>query len=119
MKLREKVNKILNTQTFTNKKGTLDQSRDLVLITEEAYPKEIAVTFKGANCKLLDALNPGDIVEVTFDIQSREYNGRYFTSLNAWKLDIIKSIVDNPEQKTDIPPAEPQPATADEDEDKY
>ena len=107
MKLREKVNKVMSTTTYTDKNGDVHYNRDLILITEEAYPKEIAVTFKDGNCKLLDALNPGDIVEVTLDIQSREYNGRYFTSLNAWKLDIIKTVVDNTQQAADTPPTAP------------
>ena len=92
MKIKETVKKVLPMTSYQSKTsdGTYYQ-RDLILLTDEKYPKEIALTFKNANCKLLDVINPGDIVEVTFDISSRENNGRYYTTLNAWKLDIIQS----------------------------
>lgn len=92
MKIKETVKKVLPMTSFQSKtNGDTYYQRDLILVTDEQYPKDIALTFKGANCKLLDVINPGDTVEVTFDISSRESNGRYFTSLNAWKLDIIQS----------------------------
>lgn len=95
MKLKEKVFKVMEETSFTNKEGKTTIYRDLVLITDEQYPKEIALTFKDGNCQLLNAIQPGDIVEVTFDIRSTmATNGsnRYFTSLNAWKIDIIESV---------------------------
>ena len=91
MKLKEKVSEILPMQSFQTQSGDTIYSRDLVVRTDEQYPKDIALTFKGANCKLLDAIQPGDTVEVTFDISSRKSNGRYFTTLTAWKVDIIDS----------------------------
>lgn len=96
MKIKETVKKVLPMTSFQSKtNGDTYYQRDLILVTDEQYPKEIALTFKGANCKLLDVINPGDTVEVTFDISSRESNGRYFTTLNAWKLDIIQCVLNN------------------------
>lgn len=95
MKLKEKVIKVMDATTFTSKEGKTTVYRDLILITDEQYPREIALTFKDGNCQLLNAVQPGDTVEVTFDIRSTmATNGsnRYFTSLNAWKLDIIESV---------------------------
>lgn len=97
MKIKETVKKVLPMTSFQSKtSGDTFYQRDLILVTDEQYPKEIALTFKGANCKLLDVINPGDTVEVTFDISSRESNGRYYTTLNAWKLDIIQCVLNNP-----------------------
>lgn len=109
MKIREKVKKVMEMESYTDRNGELRQSRDLILETEEQYPKEIALSFAGANCKLLDVLNPGDLVEVTFDIKSApsQTTGKYFTRLNAWKLDIIQSVVNTPE--TQAGAADPAP----------
>lgn len=97
MKIKETVKKVLPMTSFQSKtNGDTYYQRDLILVTDEQYPKEIVLTFKGANCKLLDVINPGDTVEVTFDISSRESNGRYYTTLNAWKLDIIQCVLNNP-----------------------
>ena len=69
MKLQNKVHKVMPMQQGTSQRtGELWQSQDLILITEERYPKEQAFTFKGANCKKLDNLQPGDLVELTYDI---------------------------------------------------
>lgn len=96
MKIKETVKKVLPMTSYQSKtNGDTYYQRDLILLTDEKYPKEIALTFKNANCKLLDAINPGDIVEVTFEISSRENNGRYYTTLNAWKLDIIQCMLNN------------------------
>ena len=96
MKIKQTVKKVLPMTSFQSKtSGDTYYQRDLILVTDEQYPKEIALTFKGANCKLLDVINPGDTVEVTFDISSRESNGRYYTTLNAWKLDIIQCVLNN------------------------
>lgn len=98
-------------ESYNDRNGELRQSRDLIVETDEQYPKEIALSFSGANCKLLDALNAGDLVEVTFDIKSvpSQTTGKYFTRLNAWKLDIIQStsIVNTPATQTGA--AEPAP----------
>lgn len=109
MVIKEKVKKVMDMESYTDRNGELRQSRDLILETEEQYPKEIALTFSGANCKLLDALNIGDTVEVTFDIRSipSKTTGRYFTTLNAWRLNIIQSIVND---QTQVPAA---PVSAD------
>ena len=109
MKIREKVKKVMDMESYNNRNGELRQSRDLIVETEEQYPKEIALSFSGANCKLLDVLNPGDVVEVTFDIKSApsQTTGKYFTRLNAWKLDIIQAVVNTPAAQTGA--AEPAP----------
>ena len=92
MVIKEKVKKVMDMESYTDRNGELRQSRDLILETEEQYPKEIA-------------LNIGDTVEVTFDIRSvpSKTTGRYFTSLNAWRLNIIQSIVNDPTQAPAAP----------------
>jgi len=35
---------------------------------------------------LLDGLNEGDEVDVSFNVRGNEYNGKYYVNLQAWKL---------------------------------
>ena len=91
MKIKEKVLEILPMISINTKNEDIIYQRDLVVRTDKQYPKDIALTFKGANCKLLDAVQPGDTVEVTFDISSRKVNDRYYTTLTAWKINIVES----------------------------
>ena len=61
--------------------------REMVVIVEDGkYPQEINLEFVQDKVALLDALQPGQEVTVTFDIRGREYNGRYFNNLQGWKI---------------------------------
>ena len=61
--------------------------REMVVIVEDGkYPQEINIEFVQDKVALLDALQVGQEVTVTFDIRGREYNGRYFNNLQGWKI---------------------------------
>ncbi len=61
--------------------------REFVLTTEgDRFPQEIKFECVKDRTALLDKLSEGQKVKVSFDIQGREYNGRYFVNLNAWKI---------------------------------
>ena len=61
--------------------------REMVVIVEDGkYPQEINIEFVQDKAALLDALEPGQEITVTFDIRGREYNGRYFNNLQGWKI---------------------------------
>lgn len=59
--------------------------RQLVVETTDTHPKKVAVTFNGENrIAWLNDLKPGMLVEVNFDVASREYEGRYYTELTGY-----------------------------------
>lgn len=61
--------------------------REFVITTEgDRFPQEIKFECVKERTSLLDNLKEGQKVKVTFDIQGREYNGKYFVNLNAWKI---------------------------------
>jgi len=61
--------------------------REMVVTVEDGrYPQEINIEFVQDKVSLLDNLQPGQEVTVTFDIRGREYNGRYFNNLQGWKI---------------------------------
>ena len=61
--------------------------REMVVVVEDGkYPQEINLEFVQDKAALLDGLQPGQEVTVTFDIRGREYNGRYFNNLQGWKV---------------------------------
>ncbi len=61
--------------------------REMVVIVEDGkYPQEINLEFIQDKVALLDTLEPGQEVTVSFDIRGREYNGRYFNNLQGWKV---------------------------------
>jgi hypothetical protein len=61
--------------------------REMVVIVEDGkYPQEINLEFVQDKVALLENLQPGQEVTVSFDIRGREYNGRYFNNLQGWKV---------------------------------
>lgn len=62
--------------------------REMVLTVDDGkFTQEICFEFHKDKMSLLDSVQEGQTVKVTFDIRGREYNGRYFNNLVAWKIE--------------------------------
>ena len=85
MEIQGKIIAVLPTRSGTSARGTQWSSQTYVIETQEQYPKKLA--FDVINDKI-DQLNIhlGEILTVQFDINAREYNGRWFNSINAWNV---------------------------------
>ena len=85
MEISGKIIAILPLATGQGKNGTW-RSQDYVLETADQYPKKIC--FNLFNDKI-DQYPMGidDQVTVSFDVESREYNGRWYTTVRAWKVE--------------------------------
>jgi single-strand DNA-binding protein len=97
-----KVKLIQETQTF----GSGFQKREMVVTVEDGkFPQDINLEFVQDKISLLDALQVGQEVTVTFDIRGREYNGRYFNNLQGWRIQASAggAGADVPPPPTDVP----------------
>lgn len=85
MELQGKIIVVLPERSGTSQRGNQWRSITYVLETQEQYPKKLA--FDVTNDKI-DQLNiqVGEFITVQFDINAREYNGRWFNSVNAWNV---------------------------------
>ena len=82
--------------------------REMVVIVEDGkYPQEINLEFVQDKVALLDSLQVGEEVTVSFDIRGREYNGRYFNNLQGWK---IVSASEQSQYAQEEPPPYPDPS---------
>lgn len=70
----------------TSKAGNAWRKRDYVLETMETYPKKVAFNFFNDRIDQFP-LNVGDEIKLSFDIDSREYNGRWYVEIRAWKAE--------------------------------
>ncbi|MDD5704657.1 MAG: DUF3127 domain-containing protein [Kiritimatiellae bacterium] len=78
------VKKVCDAQTFAS--GFT--KREFVLTTEDdRYPQDIAIACIKDGCAQLDGIQAGERLRVAFRIRGREYNGRYFVNLEAYKLE--------------------------------
>ena len=78
------VKKIFEEKTF----GSGFNVREFVVTTNaEKFPQDICFQCVKEKVELVNKLKEGDKVKVAFDLRGREYQGRYFVNLNAWKID--------------------------------
>lgn len=69
-----------------SKAGNNWKKHEYVLETQESYPKKVHFSFFGERADQF-LLQTGQVIRLSFDIDSHEYNGRWFTSINAWKAE--------------------------------
>ncbi len=104
MEVSGKIIEILPETTGEGKNGRW-RSQDAVLETQEQYPRKVC--FNLFNDKIDQfKFEKGDDVTVFFDIDSREYNGRWYTNIRAWKVEkkSAQGDVPPPPMPEDIPP---------------
>lgn len=62
--------------------------QEYVLETTDQYPKKVCFGLFGDRIDK-NPINIDDFVNVSFDIESREWNGKWFTSIRAWKVEVV------------------------------
>ena len=82
-----KIEQILKPESGVSKAGKEWSKQEFVIETEDQYPKKVCFTLFGDKVSLVNGLAAGQEVEVSFNLESREYNGRWFHNINAWKIE--------------------------------
>jgi hypothetical protein len=87
MELKGKVIQLLQMQTGMGKKGQW-KKQEFIVETQAQYPKKVCLSAWGDKIDQFRVAE-GDMVNVSVDLESREYNGRWYTEARAWKLEKI------------------------------
>ena len=100
MELSGKIIKILPLQSGTGKNGTW-KKQEFVVETPGQISRKVCFNIWGDKIDQF-TLTEGTEVKVSFDIESREYNGKWYTDVKAWKVDSVskadkESIPEGPE----------------------
>ena len=86
MEIQGVLKQILKTESGTSKSGKDWQKQTIIVETADAYPKQIAVEVSEKALSRLQDYSIGQTITCSINIESREYNGRWFTSVKAWKI---------------------------------
>ncbi len=71
----------------TEQKSASFQAREFVIeVTDGKFPQMVKFQLTQDKCTLIDDYSEGDQIAVDFDLRGREWNERYFTNLNAWRI---------------------------------
>ena len=86
MEIQGVLKQILPLETGETKSGKAWQKQTIVVETEETYQKLIAIEVSEKAISRLQDYQIGQIITCSINIESREYNGKWFTSVRAWKI---------------------------------
>ena len=89
MEITGKIIAVLPEQGGTSKNGNEWKKQEYVLETYDQYPKKVCFQIFGADRIAQADIKLGEDVNVFFDIDSREYQGRWYTNISAWKVDRV------------------------------
>ena len=87
MEITGKLIQKLPVQSGVSSSGNSWSKAEFVIETVEQYPKKVCSNLWGERAKALDQFQLGDLMTVSFDLESREYNGRWYTDVKAWKVE--------------------------------
>ena len=87
MEIKGRVIQLLQPQTGMGKKGQW-KKQEFIIETPGQYPKKVCLSAWGDKVDQY-RLAVGDEVNISVDLESREYNGRWYTEARAWKLEKV------------------------------
>ena len=95
LKVSGEIKTISEIQTGTSKQGNEWKKLGFQVETTGDYPKSVYFTVFGEEKvdNFMKFNKQGQNVEVSFNVESREYNDRWYTDLNAWKVYTLEESV--------------------------
>lgn len=111
MEIQVKIIKVLETQSFTSQKtGNVYVKNIFVGQTQGVYPKNIAFAVMGEDKFAQMCIVVGGTYNVSFDVESREWNGKWFTEASAWRVQRIDGVQQQQAANNNNVTAQPQQA---------
>lgn len=110
MEIVGKIIAVLPEQSGIAKNGNPWKVQAYVLETTEQYPRKVHFEIFGEDRIKQNPCAIDQVVTVSFDIESREFNGRWYTSIRAWK--VAQGDTTQPAQPAAAAPAAPVTPTA-------
>ena len=108
------VQELLEPQTGQGKNGTWTKQEFIIETNDDKYPKSVCIEIWGDKVETPDV---GDKITASINIESREYNKRWYTNIRAWKIEVEPGL-DSPKpskaKKSKPDPVE-EPVQSDDD----
>jgi len=79
--------KLIKKFDTENKTDTFQAREFVIEINSGNYPQAVKFQLVQDRCTLIDGYEEGEYIKVHFDLRGREWQGKYFTNLNAWRLE--------------------------------
>jgi hypothetical protein len=100
VELKGRMIKKLPVVNGESRNGNKWEKQEFVIETEEQYPKKVCISVWGDRVRELEKFQEGDMVVASVNIESREYNERWYTDIRAWRL--------QRDESSNLPPLPPE-----------
>ena len=88
MELEGRIARKLTVQTGTSARGAWSKQEFVLEYQEGNFPTQVCMNVWGDDkVRELDKYQVGDKVKISFNLSSREYNGRWYTDVRAWRIE--------------------------------
>lgn len=114
LQINGRVTDILEEQSGEGRNGPW-RKQEFILETGGQYPKQVCVVQWGENIDKF-GISEGETITAHIDIQSREYNGRWYTDVKVWRVDREADGGGGPTPDAGEPWPEPPSDVVDEDD---
>jgi len=82
------------------------RKQEFIIETQEQYPKKVCISCWGDKIDELEQIQEGESIKVSINIESREYNGRWYTDIKAWRIEKNSNGQGNASPEPTAPPLE-------------
>lgn len=88
LELEGRIVRKLSVQTGTSAKGSWSKQEFIFEYQEGNFPTQVCMNVWGEDkVRELDKYQVNDRIKVSFNLSSREYNGRWYTDVRAWRIE--------------------------------
>ena len=88
LELEGRIARKLNVQSGTSARGAWHKQEFIFEYQEGNFPSQICMNVWGEDkVRELDKYQVGDRVKISFNLSSREFNGRWYTDVRAWRIE--------------------------------
>ena len=88
LELEGRIVRKLGVQTGTSARGAWSMQEFIFEYQEGNYPTQVCMNVWGEDkVRELDKYQVNDRVKVSFNLSSREFNGRWYTDVRAWRIE--------------------------------
>jgi hypothetical protein len=109
LELTGKLLQKLPVQSGQSAKGAWSK-QEFVLETQENYPRKVCASVWGADkVNELASISEGTLIKVSFNVESRQFNERWYTDIRAWRIERtgIQDATGNPSAHDPVPYSDP------------
>lgn len=117
LELEGRIARKFSVQTGNSARGAWSKQEFIFEYQEGNFPSQICMNVWGEDkVRELEKYQVGDRVKISFNLSSREYNGRWYTDVRAWRIEPVGSQPQQPQSAAPYPsqmPSAPFPSIDD------